>query len=641
MQSLNLRAGLLRALDQAKKNGVLGRDAVVRKTMLDECKGDRLEEVLAVFSSAVVKRRAAEDRLNAHSTPAVAQTWALQHRSYSAEQTELNVMVLAHTVSLSGLLREKEKSRAKYQDFSELLDLKQRSISRRREQIRVPSLVRLGGERPEPLPIDKQAVRRAVRNNWSGNEGWAETLLHGDAVSRRDGLLATSYDRVWRRVESGRLTELEDRSATLLEQLDRRVRVQRERLQGWEDFCTQWLGTPGTRPVHPAGTPIPKKRGIDFCFEAHQGLRPGRPSPQKLARPWTTSLHGDYAALVDGLDSELRRIKQGSPGIAQAALRFPNTPAQEQMSVPVAEEEPVSELSELDEEAVRAPAPSREKGEEAGQQQKPVTKRSRTDVVVTQEHPTRPQRTAEPQEAPLRLQGIDLPPPQQHVQSRPPPAVRSAVRTPSPIHRSPVQHPRPQADARSSPPPVSPTQKIADQILASMSNTSPSPPKKPRHTLSLAERTRLSMARVARATTFDDDDESDIMALSIGPAPNVMSAGGKDKLAMLGTDNGPPAGSHEDLVARTRKSMAGFEAARQKAQLERRRSQRRSRHPPSAAASASRREGSAYLSVAEEGNSTILAEELASGGQEDAEAIFKSRPKIRNSPVTSPEKDWD
>ncbi len=53
LQSLNLRAALFRCLDQAKKNGVLGRDTVLRKTMLDECKGDRLEEVLAVFSIAV------------------------------------------------------------------------------------------------------------------------------------------------------------------------------------------------------------------------------------------------------------------------------------------------------------------------------------------------------------------------------------------------------------------------------------------------------------------------------------------------------------------------------------------------------------------------------------------------------------
>ncbi|KAJ4359233.1 hypothetical protein N0V85_009459, partial [Neurospora sp. IMI 360204] len=56
VQSLNLRAALVRSLEQAKKNGVLGRDAIVRKTMLDECKGHRLEEILAVFSSAVLKK---------------------------------------------------------------------------------------------------------------------------------------------------------------------------------------------------------------------------------------------------------------------------------------------------------------------------------------------------------------------------------------------------------------------------------------------------------------------------------------------------------------------------------------------------------------------------------------------------------
>ena len=56
MQSINLRAALLRALETAKKNGVLSRDSMIRKTMLDDCKGERLEEVLAYFSTAVLKK---------------------------------------------------------------------------------------------------------------------------------------------------------------------------------------------------------------------------------------------------------------------------------------------------------------------------------------------------------------------------------------------------------------------------------------------------------------------------------------------------------------------------------------------------------------------------------------------------------
>jgi hypothetical protein len=77
--------------------------------------------------------------------------------------------------------------------------------------------------------------------------------------------------------------------------------------------------------------------------------------------------------------------------------------------------------------------------------------------------------------------------------------------------------------------------------------------------------------------------------------------------------------------------MAGFEKARQKAQVERRRSLRKSRVPP-------RKEGS-YFPKVEEEDKTILTEELMA--EEDMEAVFRSRPKIKASPLPSPTRDWE
>ena len=56
LQSLNLRAALYRSLDQLKKNGILGRECMLRKTMLDECKGEKLMEILLLFSTAVLRK---------------------------------------------------------------------------------------------------------------------------------------------------------------------------------------------------------------------------------------------------------------------------------------------------------------------------------------------------------------------------------------------------------------------------------------------------------------------------------------------------------------------------------------------------------------------------------------------------------
>lgn len=91
------------------------------------------------------------------------------------------------------------------------------------------------------------------------------------------------------------------------------------------------------------------------------------------------------------------------------------------------------------------------------------------------------------------------------------------------------------------------------------------------------------------------------------------------------------AAGYEDLVARTRRSMAGFEASRQKAQLERRRSQRM--RPSIAPAPAAK----TFDSIDED--NSVLAEDLI--GQDDAEAIFRSRPKIKMSPIPSPTRELE
>jgi hypothetical protein len=99
-------------------------------------------------------------------------------------------------------------------------------------------------------------------------------------------------------------------------------------------------------------------------------------------------------------------------------------------------------------------------------------------------------------------------------------------------------------------------------------------------------------------------------------------------------------GDGEDLTARTRRSMAGFEAARQKAQLDRRRSLRKGKQQQQQVGLGS---GDRFPAVDEEGagddTTLLLAEELmggGGGGGEDYEAVFMSRPKLKTSPVGTP-----
>ncbi|KAJ2897164.1 hypothetical protein MKZ38_004931 [Zalerion maritima] len=679
VQSLNLRAALLRCLEHAKKMGVLGRDAVVRKTMLDECKGERLEEVLAAFSSAVLKKVVAE---NAQSDryPALAQTIALEHRGFSADRTELHALILAHKASLNKLLNRKAYVKDRYTDFAQLLDAKEKTIARRKAEIHALK----SQEGNKISDEEKIEIWRTLRNNWSGHERWMETLLYGDVGAKRDAVLAASFDRVWRRAQGGRVSELEDNSVGLLGQLDARVKAQRERLGRWEKFRERLLARSSAAEKEDSkGTQSQQRqRGIDLGFGSHENIRPGRMSPKKPSGSiQSRQLTGEYAKILDSLKTELADTTN-TRGLGLLSLlaseKYQQIASEMETGV---EEEALSGLSEIEEEAMPPPPkPKTVREPLVAEMDQPrperFTRRSKAISASQEERQARrSQRSYTLQSGGEGRTGSDARRPASAAESvsrhapsitykpasraptfstenisRPRSERSASTPTPPPVPEQSEALPE-QAQQRSIQEPSSPTQAMADEILASVSSTSPSPTKRSsRHTLSLEERTRLSMARGTRGT-------GEGVRLSISPAKPSSAT------QVSAMDEDP-----DGLVARTRQSMAGFEAARQKAQLDRRRSQRKSRRPQRspdrretvtrfldemeeemaeeeqksieqegarAAASASVSALASADALAPE-DTTLLAEELIEAGQADYEAVFMSRPKIKTSPLPSP-----
>lgn len=192
-----------------------------------------------------------------------------------------------------------------------------------------------------------------------------------------------------------------------------------------------------------------------------------------------------------------------------------------------------------------------------------------------------------------------------------------------------------------------------------MNAASPSPVKQtqPRHTLSLAERTRLSMTR-----TLSTEEEE----LALGTpmplrrrntaprsstkrsVPSTPTAIPEDvALAENEREGKATAEQEDDLVARTRKSMANFEATQQRIRLERQRSQKLEARKQSLTNRSGEIARQSYFSDAVddetggEGNSTMMLEELLAKEAEgvDYESVFKSRPKIKASPPGTPVRD--
>ncbi|KAL2200813.1 HAUS augmin-like complex subunit 6 N-terminus-domain-containing protein [Corynascus similis CBS 632.67] len=531
VQSLNLRAALLRGLEQAKKNGVLGRDAVVRKTMLDECKGERLEEVLAVFSSAVLKKMVTEQQLNSGGHPALALTLALENRGYSGDRSELVSLILAHKVSLRRILDEKNAARARFKEFSDLLAQKEKTIAKKREEI---DAAKRNSRGKTVTDEEKREVCRIVRNNWTGNE----------RKSHKDGVLGTPYDRVWRR----------DGSIGLLERLEHRVQGEQERLEKWQQFRQRMFGKSESEPATKGQQQQPKQKGIDLGFRAHENLRLDRLSSNKLPETFSKQLDSHYEALIEGLKSDLSKIS-GTTHAIPSFFRRPPPLERPEARVEEAEPEPeeISDISDFEEaQPPPRPSPSRRSPIKVSEEPafEPVLRKAKTfddEHALFEDEPFTP--------------------------SRPRRSTTVQAYSPS-VGRRPNSN--------------SPT-KDPDGLDEAETGTSPT------------EEGRYAVDHTPR------------------PAVPIVTEPSKGEEQHKGVDDDE--GGYEDLAARTRRSMAGFEAARQKAQRERRRSLKKGRQSGvTPSTPGAKGKGSSYFPAVdeEEGNTTLLlAEELLSGGRED------------------------
>lgn len=635
--------------------------------MLDECKGERLEEVLAVFSSAVLKKVVEDQQTYSKQHPASAQVIALESRGYAGERTELTPLILAHKASLRAKLDQKAIARAQYEKFAAVLDARERELSKRRE-LATASKSRLSNVSAD----DKSNVRRTVRNNWAGNEQWQDALIYGDTKTAKDGVLTAPVDRVWRRVRANRLGELDSNSGGLLRQLDDRVRAQQERLGKWQNFQKEMFGEVSSRPAkrtdHVGG-----QKGIDLGFKSHESLQLGRTNPEKLVGTKVLRTRDGYDDILKSLETELKKINQvpAAPSLRHLRERGRRSPApllntedavaQESATAQelVPDEESVSDLSELEEQIAKAPAPmnaaSKTYSESAESKSNGLqTLRKSSRPTLPQPLSTMPAFRPKPQTS--EVSPIETAKPSLPTKRDLPSPSRSVDRSPTrSIRPSPSLSPSrmPPARRTESPEmlPPSPTQQQADQILASMTAASPSPIKqpRPRHTLSLAERTRLSLSRDTGIGMDDEDGEGVLSPMrpsrrntsSRSPTKNKTptSATISEDSATTNFDNTDAGAEGDDLVARTRKSMANFEVAQQKARLDRERSLKRAARQQSGPISRQPYFPSLDEEAAASGedSSTIVLEELIAKEQSvDYDAVFRSRPKIKTSPPLTP-----
>ena len=207
--------------------------------MLDECKGERFEELLAVFAAVVLRRKLLHKDAGSKS---LARRLATATGLTAEEQSLLKPLAIAHRASLANGLRVRREMEERYEDFASLLEMKRRQLVRREEELRLFT----EEQKDEPTISDEEgrALKQQWQENWVGDEAFLNIVIDGDVRHGTDAVLNERYNLIWEKVEDGVLGEVEDtREKTLLEDLDERICDQKIRLEKWKafngDFCKQ------------------------------------------------------------------------------------------------------------------------------------------------------------------------------------------------------------------------------------------------------------------------------------------------------------------------------------------------------------------------------------------------------------------
>ena len=199
--------------------------------MFDDCKGEKLQELLASFSTIVLRKALAAGDAGKVS---IAGRLAIAKEVTTKEHESLLPLAIAHRASLTGLLRRKRELRARYQSFGYTLSAKEKELDKRLEAV-----VQTQGFLDEnPIP-DNMVSRLSTlfEKHLQGDPELVAVVTQGEEHGLRDSLLDRPFQDVWPEVSNGKFDGKSDTIRQgLLQDLEKRVANQESRLNQWKDF---------------------------------------------------------------------------------------------------------------------------------------------------------------------------------------------------------------------------------------------------------------------------------------------------------------------------------------------------------------------------------------------------------------------
>jgi hypothetical protein len=331
--------------------------------MLDECRGEKFEEVLSSFSTVVLRKVLAAKK---DGRPAISRSFALATKLSQSDQKSLLPLAIAHRASLIALLRRKEQLRERYTSFQDVLNGRRDRLEQRRASL---DSRRKTDDRTKVGREEMQQAMKQIGLYWNGNTQWLEVLVDGDAKVAHDPLLDIPFELTWRRVQGGSpASNPGPESKGLLQDLETRIADQEARLQGWKQFRIEITNESSEFIASKVPSAGPKPTAIiGISFNAHKDLvvDPKKTQePESLQYPDVDELPEviEYERLINSLKNELRDVDE--------PRKRGHRPAQEE----VLHSGPIAQLTPRLEDAPKLEKPSED------EQKKPTRQAEKSDT---------------------------------------------------------------------------------------------------------------------------------------------------------------------------------------------------------------------------------------------------------------------
>ena len=284
--------------------------------MFDDCKGEKFLDLLAAFSNLVLRKvvAAGQDGMGS-----IAQRLCTADTVASKETRSYLPLAIAHRASLRAILKRKTELGARYRDFGRVLDLKEKELDHRFDNV-VETQAFLDKNIAAEATVAR--VTKQFSEHWQGDGGYLDIVTQGEGKPAKDALLDQPFSDVWSNVNQAKpSSHSSNHPIGLLGDLESRVAAQNERVKQWKEFKAEMQKhTKPTSSPKKADLSSPKAKTIRFHLQKEKDLVfSPRKSPRKSEAPTRLQSTSDASSPSCNGESDGQPLKGDSPNLEAAS----------------------------------------------------------------------------------------------------------------------------------------------------------------------------------------------------------------------------------------------------------------------------------------------------------------------------------